>query len=462
MHLRVPAAVCAIAAAAALHCAAPAPAGEPAEWLAASDLHLDPFDRSGIPRPGRDGNRALFESTLRAMRRANPAPALVVLPGDFLAHHFARIVRAGGGGVSADDAAIAAMRQIAGGFARAFPKAQFAIALGNNDAPCGDYASDLDGRFLRTTARIWARLVNRRGSAPNFERGFAHGGYYTVALPGGRLRLVVLNTVPFSTEYRGICGGDRRDAAAAELTWLRAVLRGTPPGTRNVVTMHVPPGYDAFSTEMTRGFLPVPYLNPRDDAALLAALSAPSNRVAFAIAGHAHRFDFRVSGAVPTIVLGALSPIYRNSPSFYELRVGPAGTLRDVVAFALDESTGSWMAPHDFDATWRVERLDAASLANLHARLGAEPPLRRAWAAASVGWATGLPSTMRVWREATWRIPWCAQTATGAAFAVCAGIERRAVFTRVAAVVAVLLAIVGLCFAVALAIRAVAGRRRRP
>ncbi len=459
MHACARAAACAIAAAAALCFAPPAAAREPATWLAASDLHLDPTDRSAAAAPGRDTNGALFESALRAMRRADANPALVVLPGDFLAHHFARIVRDAGGAGSADDAAIAAMRRIAGEFARTFPSAQFAIALGNNDAPCGDYASDLNGRFLRAAARIWAPLVDRRGSAPEFARSFARGGYYSIRLPGNRLRVVVLNTVLFSSEYRGVCGGGSKRAATDELVWLRGALRATPPAA-NVVVMHVPPGYDAFSTEMTRGFLPVPYMNARDGAALVAALSSPADRVAFALAGHAHRFDVRLFGNTPIAVLGAISPVYRNNPTFYALRVDGAGTLRDIAAYALDELTGQWTGPRSFDRAWNVSRLDAASLANVHARLAAEPKMRQAWAAASTAWGERLPQTMRVWRDATWRIPWCAQTIAGDGFAACAGIERREIFTRVAAVGIALLAIVGLGFAIAVAVRTITARRR--
>lgn len=436
-----------------------AAAARDAVWLAASDLHLDPFDGAALPSPpGRDTNPALLGSALRAMKRAIPDPAVVVLPGDFLAHRFAQLV---GRGDDADAAAAATVRRIAQSFARTFPHAQFVVALGNNDAPCGDYASDLNGRFLRAAAKVWAPLVDRKNSSPRFADEFARRGYYTVALPAQRMRIVVLDTVFFSAEYRGVCGGRRSGAPAAETAWLRALLGSTPPGVRNAIVMHVPPGYDAFSTEVTRGFVPWPFMQPSDSAALLDAIGAPDDRVAFGIAGHAHRFDFRLAGGVPIVVLGALSPIYRNAPAFYALHVGNEGELHDVDAYAFDAATRRWSAARSFDREWNVSRIGAAELAGIHARLSADPAMRRAWGAMSVAWVRGLPRPLRVWNDATWRIPWCAQTVTGSGFAQCAGIERRALAGRVLAIAVVVLAAIGFGYALAVGIRAFRLRRRR-
>lgn len=219
-------------------------------------------------------------------------------------------------GAAPDEAGIRTMRWIAVALERAFPTAQFAIPLGNNDIPCGDYKSDDGSTYLGTLARVWNPLVNRDGAAPGFAASFVRGGYYTLRLPVRGMRLVVLNTVLLSSEYRGECAGDHNQAASEELAWLRTTLRDTPRGTRNVVMMHVPPGYDAFSTDYVRGFLSWPFLKRRYNAELVGALAAPADRVAYAIAGHAHRFDFRLAGTVPVIVLGSLSPIYVNNPAF--------------------------------------------------------------------------------------------------------------------------------------------------
>ncbi|HET6275646.1 MAG TPA: metallophosphoesterase [Candidatus Cybelea sp.] len=419
-----------LAAALAWLCIAPAVAASSAAapraevWLALSDIHLDLFDDSPDPNSyGLDANPALLHSALARMKRAEPNPAVVLLPGDFLMHDFALHLGANDG--SPNDAALRSMRWIAAMLGRAFPKAQFAIAAGNNDVPCGDYRSANGSAYLRSVASIWAPLVNRHGAAPGFAASFARAGHYTASLPVHGLRLVVLNTVLFSSQYRGNCGAGDARAPSAELSWLNATLRTTPSGTRNVVMMHVPPGFDAFSTEYVRGFLAWPYLKPRYTNELVGALASPENRVVYAIAGHAHRFDFRLAGDVPIVVLGSLSPLFDNNPAFYALKIAPDGSLGDVDLYALDGRSAAWMPPRSFDRTWGVRSLDGASLALLHARLAQEPEMRRQWDLQNIGWAPDRATLRGTWERDSWRVAWCAQRLPIANFAECAGIGNR-------------------------------------
>ncbi|MBV8530851.1 MAG: hypothetical protein JO104_06000, partial [Candidatus Eremiobacteraeota bacterium] len=190
----------------ALACAPPSASAQQREtWLAISDVHLDLYDRStGPSAPGVETNATLFESAVAAAKRVAPNPTLVLLPGDFLMHRFAERLR---DRLHAPDAAgIETMRWIAGKLGRAFPAARFALALGNNDAPCGDYKSADESSYLTAVAQAWAPLVNRGGASPNFVAAFTRGAYYTVQLPTGRLRLVVVNTLRLSNQYRGNCG----------------------------------------------------------------------------------------------------------------------------------------------------------------------------------------------------------------------------------------------------------------
>lgn len=406
-------------------------------WLAVSDVHLNIFNRSVRPSPNAtDTNAALFESALHQMERAVQDPAVVLLPGDFLVHDFRRHVPNNAG--TTDEAGIRTMRWIAGTLGRAFPKAQFAIALGNNDTPCGDYKSDDRSAYLAALARVWAPLINRNGASPGFSASFLRGGYYTSRLPLRGLRLVVLNTVILSSEYGGDCAGDDSQAASDQLAWLEATLQATPSGTRNVVMMHVPPGFDAFSTDYVHGFLTWPFLKPRYDPELVEALAAPAHRVIYAIAGHTHRFDFRLAESVPIVVLGSLSPIYGNNPAFYTLRVLPNGSLRDVDAYTFDESIREWQSPRSFDRSWKITHIDAPSLAALHARLGDLSAARALWDRQANGWPTYGPAGRDSWHGKRWRVAWCAQALLIANFAQCAGIERRvrAFYLLVPAVVA--------------------------
>lgn len=422
-------------------------------WLIVSDLHLDPFDRrSHVSLFGSDTNLALFRSALSEMRRQVPEPAAVLLPGDFLAHDFAgRAAHRGG----AEAAAVATMRIIAGAFGRAYPRARFALALGNNDAPCGDYHSAFGTRFAAAAARIWEPLVDRDGAAPGFAAAFAATGSYVTASPLRGTRLIVFDDVPLSPMYLGNCAGGSSAGPDAQLAWLRDTLASVPRNARDVVVMHVPPGYDTFTTERTRGFVPWPFLDAGRNEALSALLSDNVSRVVFAVAGHAHRFDFRLAGDVPVIVFGALSPIYHNNPVFYALDLTDGGVPLDVRAFAFDEWTQAWQPARSFDAKWNTRSLNAPSLRELHGRLGRDAHLRRAWDAASAGWPSNWSIAWGTWGR-WWRIPWCAQIYTAGGFSRCAGLTVRAELLRTGIALAV--AFAGTLLAL---IAWLPGRRRR-
>ena len=389
-------------------------------WLAVSDVHLDIFDRSARASPyGFDSNRTLFESTVAQMKRTVPNPTVVLISGDLLMHSFRNHVGRG----PAEVAGVESMRWIAATLGRNFPRSQFAIALGNNDIPCGDYRSAAGSRYLAQLARVWNPLVDRGGASPNFETSFLHGGYYTATLPVHGLHLVVLNTVLFSTEYRGDCRGGS-NPAPAELAWFTKVLRDTPAGERNVVLMHIPPGFDAFATQYVHDFIAWPFLRPRYNGKLLGALVSSSGNVLYAIAGHTHRFDFRLAGGVPIVVFGALSPIYYNNPSYYALRLARDGSLRDIDLYPFDETRQEWLPAHSFDQTWGLQSVNGSSLARLHARIAASSDVRAAWNRQASGWSSGVDDSREPWGTG-WKVAWCAQEVLASRFAACAGIGRR-------------------------------------
>ncbi|MBV9233229.1 MAG: metallophosphoesterase [Candidatus Eremiobacteraeota bacterium] len=392
-------------------------------WLAVSDIHLDVLDRSRRPSAyGRDTNVALFQSALSHMRRVAPNATAVLISGDFLAHGLGR--HAALERKTPEEVALRTMRWIANGFARAFPRAQFAIALGNNDVPCGDYRSANGSAYLRSVARTWSPLVDRGGAAPEFEASFARAGHYVAALPVPGLRLVVLDTIPLSYRYAGDCASSSVQPGDQELAWMTTTLDGTPPGSRNVVMMHVPPGFDAFSTNYTDGLLAWPFFKRQYAARFVAALANERHRVAYALAGHTHRFDFRMAGDVPIVVLGSLSPVYGNDTTFYVLRIAADGSLRDIEMYSFDQRLQGWLPAHSFDRSWGLG-LDGASLRRLHTTLANVPAARVHWQYQAEGWPSDLVEDPGAWGGRRWRVSWCAQTFLIQGFAGCAGIEHR-------------------------------------
>jgi hypothetical protein len=338
-----------------------------AAWLFVSDIHLDPADRSPLPaRAGSDTNRVLLQSTIDAMRRVEPHPPVVVLGGDFLGHQRFDLARS-----------TAVMRELARRFDAAFPDAQFVLTLGNDDSACGDYAIAPDGPFLHAVAKAWEPLVNRRGAAPHFAQTFAHDGFYSASLPVAGLRAVVVDDVFWSPLFRH-CGGPNV-AAAQTFAELSAELRRGRTA-RSWILLHIPPGVDVSSTtSLVHRFAVVPFLDPGPRAALVAVAGNPANRVELVIAGHAHRFGFRVlpgegeGDGVPLLMVPAVSPIYRTNPAFLRVEVGADGTVGNVTEYA--RSRGGWSALGGLDELG-VTRFRAPALRALTSRLGRDPAAR--------------------------------------------------------------------------------------
>ena len=123
-------------------------------WLFVNDVHFDPRSRDRAPNYTGDTDKALLDSLLDEMHRLAPDPPVIVMPGDFLSHHFRR------------SSAVPTMIDLAARFNRRFPRAQFVMALGNEDSPCGDYGVAANSSFLLAVAKAWAPLVDRNGAAP--------------------------------------------------------------------------------------------------------------------------------------------------------------------------------------------------------------------------------------------------------------------------------------------------------
>ena len=289
------------------------------------------------------------------MRRVDPQPPVIVIGGDEFAHQFD------------SSRASATMAYLARRFDRAFPAAQFIIALGNEDSPCGDYALPSRSRFLRDTARDWAPLVNRRGAAPAFEATFARDGFYTTRLPLAHAAAVVIDDVFWSPRYRS-CDRSGRPAAATTVQLWRA-LRGS--SDRHWVLLHIPPGIDAFSTaHLVRGLAVVPFLDPAPRDALLGAIAEPAMHVTLVLAAHTHKFAYRIAGTtarpIPILLMPSISPIFRNAPAFLTADVDAGGTLRNINDIAL--LNGVWRNLGGYPSLG-VPRFTGSALVDLHRRL---------------------------------------------------------------------------------------------
>lgn len=405
-------------------------------WLVASDLHVIPHSSAAAPGvAGKDTNWGLFDSTLAQMKKADPGAPVVILPGDFLEHHFP------------NNAPLAekTMSRIARSMDRAFPRAQFVVVPGNNDDPCGDYRATPGSPYFARLAQIWAPLVNRRGAAPNFARSFSQYGWYSAALPGGE-RLVALDSVYWSVIYRR-CANYHPDAPKREMRWFEQTLRTLPEGSRALVVMHIPPGVDPHSTLVAHRLLVIPFMQAGYSAAFVRTLAKYRDRIAFVIAGHEHRDDFRVFGSVPVLLAPSISPIYDNNPAFLELDLARDGSLNDYTPVAFDEETRTWRRLGSFDATYGVAAFSASALARVRGRLHDRQVSLSQW---NRFFMSG--SGDRDIDSGTWSTYWCAQANLAGPFVQCTGMENR---LRVLPIIA------GVAAAVLLGLIAFAVMRRR-
>ena len=367
-----------------------------APWLFVTDIHLEAegiHKKKSPSRFGGDTDAALFESVIREMQRVDPHPPVVVVNGDLLAHSITRR--------TATPTAVRIARRLN----RAFPQAQFVLALGNEDSACGDYALAPDSAFLRALGAAWEPLINRHGAAPDFRRTFVHDGFYTATLPVAGLRAIVVDNVFWSPRYHAQCGS-AGDVVTKSLTELETALKANHE--RAWVLFHIPPGIDTFSTALlARRLAIVPFMTPDLRDRFVAALGYSPGHVALAVAGHTHKFAYRIVNAggpqpVPMLLVPSVSPIFGNAPSFLTANVGADGTLRDIDEISF--LNGAWSEIGGMRSLG-VDAFTGPELLKLQGRLAREPGLRATFARLYEG---GAPPEIN---DRNWRIYWCAATA---------------------------------------------------
>jgi len=408
-------------------------------WLFVTDIHLKAHSSAEkLPSPiGEDTDAALWESAVHAMQRVDPNPPVVVVTGDLLAHVISRR--------DTTPTAVAIAQRLG----RAFPHAQFVLALGNEDSACGDYALAPDAQFLRAVAAAWGPLVNRRGAAPGFMHTFVHDGFYTVRLPVAGLHAIVVDDVYWSPRYHAACG-QAGNVVNDSFTELESALHALPGPVW--VLFHIPPGIDAFSTALiSKRTVLVPFMRPDLRDRLTADLAG--KHIALAVAAHTHKFAYRIVDAsgpnpVPMLLVPALSPIFGNEPAFLTADVTSGGALRHVEVTSFKQ--GRWSDIGGMRSLG-VDAFTGKALVDLQARLAANPALRPTFERL---YNAGAPSEIN---ERNWPIYWCAATAFGTTpFRTCTRAGGFSIITQRG-----LEAVAGVLLFVLVAVIAIDRRRRR-
>ena len=378
--------------------------------------------------PGTDTSYALWQSTLAELKRAASPSRFVVLSGDLLAHKFDCKYKALIPGANS-----------AGYLAFTFKTAYYVLTtlrddlpglpvyttLGNNDSGCVDYALDADhDAFLAGLAPLIAEAANLTAAdRATAEHDFAALGAFNApltALP--HTRIISFDDLYLSAKYSTCSGKNDPTPAAAVLAWLKTQLDQARAAHERVwFVSHIPPGVDLYATarkltNVCGGGKSTLFLGSDDLAQTLAAYS---DVVRLAIFGHTHDDELRlltpekdgseISG-VPVKIVGSVSPVHGNRPTFTLARVNPAAaTLADYSVMMASYPTAApitWSREYTYSTTYHQPAFDPASLTALIADFQNDPGDKAATSQAYIRFYYPAASDMATANAAIISVAW--------------------------------------------------------
>ena len=342
---------------------------------------------------GADTSFALYQSSLHAMQSRAVGAKFVTVSGDLISHSFSCKFNA-----VLPHAAPDAYKSFVGKtlsfviqeLNETFPGVPVYFALGNNDSDCGDYQIDPHSSFLADTGKEFTKNFpeSERSAA---QQNFATAGYYSVSLPAPMedTRLLVLNDSFMSKKYT-TCGGKADQAGADEqIAWLQQQLALARTNKEKIWVMgHIPPGIDLHGTvtkfiDVCSGQKPAMFLSSEKMADTLAEYG---DVVELALFGHTHMDEMRLlrneseatasKGGVPLKMVGSITPVDGNTPSFTVAQIDPAtAALVDFRVFEASNKSGidaTWKEEYDFAHSYHAPAFDAATVGKLTAGFQAD------------------------------------------------------------------------------------------
>ena len=362
-----------------------------------------------------DTNFPLLQSVLTAMKAQNPNPDIVFIPGDFLAHYLQNFFTQANmtKNTQADYVAFVNKTEqyLALKLSQTFPNAQFSITLCDWYTPFSTSDTFPGNAFLASFTAAWNTAVNQYQGAPNFQTTFAAGGYYSTAFPiDPKGRLVVLNTLPWSTGYTATaCDGNDNNLAVTELAWLTNELaQARSLGQRVWILGHIPPGVSAVGIDCSKP--PSPFYAEPYASQLEALFAKYRGTVTFGIFGHEHLDDFRVSrDSSGSLLFGikitpSVTPADGNNPAFVQFTYDPtAGAISDATTWYLTNLPsattavpGVWESEYSFNATYGQSAMDSNGVAGAVNNILTQPGLQASFmryfpSSSPTFWRAGTP-----------------------------------------------------------------------
>jgi len=224
--------------------------------LVISDIHLDETkDQSAIPQNARNAGIDTWDTAQREIQHLlnTQSPKFIVYLGDLPLHvppsatstslrtSFCQWQRRSSTAMTNAGETLKALRNIA-------QKDHIPLIFvpGNNDSPDSDYGKFSPALFQYDTTGAGSWPVINAHAIPTSQYLYSEIGCYA-AYPLGRkarLRIIVLNTVLYTWNYRS---ADHSAECKKQLTWLGRQLQETKSNRETaLILMHVPPGIDVY------------------------------------------------------------------------------------------------------------------------------------------------------------------------------------------------------------------------
>ena len=415
------------------------------QFLSVSDIHFDPFaDPTRIAKLeaadvsqwdailasssshafstyGSDIKDALLRSAVEEMKKQIPAPAFVLISGDFLAHKFNTTYQqyATDKSQTAYTAFVTkTIAYVAEQFRKAYPGVPIYPVLGNNDSDCGDYAVAPDSVFLANFRDIWKGTVGSR----SFDRRFPTGGYYHADVTAlQNVRIIGLNTNFFSTNYQNPCGKPGPDPGLQQLEWLDGELQlARHDGKRVWMLFHIPPGMDVYDSEQWGGSCPnvkaQTFWKDEYQQQYLKLAAQYQKTIGGSFAGHTHQDEFRFAGGDFIHVTPSVSPVFGNNPAFEIVDVTTRGDIGGYTAHHLANVTLPWSREYSFDEAYAKPNYSNATLMQLATSIGNDAATRTTY----FGYYSSGAAKASAGALAEWKGYWCGlRVMTGPDFAAC-------------------------------------------
>ena len=351
---------------------------------------------------GQDTNYPLLKSWLADLK-SRPDVDFILFSGDFLGHRLREQFQAGSKDQS--DAAFKSfiqktVRFLANQFQETFPEKVIFPAMGNDDNICGDYEITPMGDFLEVFTESWRPIMDRLAGPTgtgqsSFADTFPIGGYYTASLPGlpGR-RLIVLNNIFMSQNYRDVCGKMPGDPALAQLSWLEWVLyRSRAQNEKVWMIFHEPIGINIYP--VLHGKDPLcannvqTFMKSKYGDALREQLIGSADLIQAAFCGHTHMDEFRIlhdDNNKPLMymhVTPSVSPVFGNNPAYQVFTIdsttrAPADYTTRMLDLtqSQDPALVRWEDEYQFSKTYGQAELTPQSLNGVRDSIASDNSIR--------------------------------------------------------------------------------------